>query len=312
MSTKKPPVHLGVQGSDPNLAKYKADLERRNAERQASRVPGPDIAAAMTYDPKRDGPTTMQHLGEVHRRLEESSMPQEESKPRLSDGTLAGLAALQQQVEKVKAAQAPAAAPAEAPKPESTKPAPPAETKTEDKKADLSEVDDLALDRILSMTALRDREDAINNEKERAAVEKRVKPIDIMQGILDGEYTQLVPVVPARLDVLYRTVSPAEDQAIRLYVFKLTSTDGRLESVATDLYQLLTLTAGIVMISGKRLPDHFTREGFTIKVNEETLGLKLNLILSCPMPLIHALGVHQFWFDQRVRKAFTTVDLGNG
>ncbi len=308
---KKPPVQLGVQGTDPNLSKYKADLERRAAERQAARTPGPDIAAAMTYDPRRDGPTTMQHLGDVHRRLEESAMSQsEESKPRLSEGTLAGLAALQQQVEKTRAAAAPSeAAPAPAPATEK-----PAEPKAEDKpsRADLSEVDDLAMERILSMTALRDREDAINNEKERAAVEKRVKPIDIMQGILEGEYKQLVPVVPDKLEVLYRTVSPAEDQAIRLYVFKLTSTDGRLESVATDLYQLLTLTAGIVMISGKQLPEHFTREGFKLKVNEETLGLKLNLILSYPMPLVHTLSVHQFWFDQRVRKAFTTIDLGNG
>jgi hypothetical protein len=309
MSTKKPPVQIGVQGTDPNLAKYKGDIERRNAERKAAKPPGPDFGAALAYDPKRDGPTTIQHLGDVHRQIEESSVSQEEAKPRLSEGTIAGLAALQSQVEKVRAA-----APAPAPTPAAEeKPAAKEEPKTDTKdRKDFAEVDDMALDRILSMTALRDREDAINNDKEREAAEKRVEPIDVMQGILDGEYKQVVPVVPGKLDVVYRTVSPAEDQAIRLYIFKLTSTDGRLESVATDLYSLLTLTAGIVMISGKQLPAHFTREGFTIKVNEETLGLKLNLILSYPMPLIHALSVHQFWFDQRVRKAFTTVDLGNG
>ena len=59
MSTKKPPVQIGVQGTDPNLAKYKGDIERRNAERKAAKPPGPDFGAALAYvlQYKRDGQT---------------------------------------------------------------------------------------------------------------------------------------------------------------------------------------------------------------------------------------------------------------
>lgn len=317
MTTKKPPVHVGAGipvGNDPNLARYREDIERRNAERQAKRPMGPDIAAAVAYDPRRDGRATVETIGAVHRSLEEKPAMAEEKKPAFSDATLAGLAALKAATDSQLAA-----APAPAPKPASpdAKTELPPEKRVEgtDKKPEeskTSEPDDLQIDRLLGLTALRDRNDIINNDREREAADARAGGVDVMQGILDGEYTQVVPVVPGKLDVTYRTVSPAEDQAIRLYIFKLTSTDGRYESVAAELYALLTLTCGLVQLNGNRLPAHHTREGFTVKVNEEVLAAKLNLVLGYPLPLLHALSTHQFWFDQRVRKAFTTVDLGNG
>lgn len=313
MTTKKPPVHVGAGipvGNDPNLARYREDIERRNAERQAKRPVGPDIAAAVAYDPRRDGRTTMEKIGAVHRSLEEKPAMAEEKKPAFSDATLSGLAALKAATEQQLAAATPAPK-AEAPKAE----LPPEKRVDEPKKPEeskTSEPDDLQIDRILGLTALRDRNDVINNDRERDAADARAGGVDVMQGILNGEYTQVVPVVPGKLDVTYRTVSPAEDQAIRLYIFKLTSTDGRYESVATELYALLTLTCGLVQLNGERLPAHYTREGYAVKVNEDILGAKLNLVLGYPLPLLHALSTHQFWFDQRVRKAFTTVDLGNG
>lgn len=326
MSDKKPkgPVFLGTKptDADPNLEQARKAVEARNAERLEKKPAGPDILAAQgMYDAKRDGPMTISQLGQSQKAFEGVPPEQQPRPTTVSDETAKGLQLFRSEADKERqrleemaaqtatptppAAPAPQAAPASAPKPEP--------------RSSAEGPDDLEFDRLMAFGAQRPQ-DPINNDAERKAVEERVKkhPIDLLAAILDGEITQLVPIVPGVLEVVYRVVTPEEDHAIRLHIFEVTSKQGRLEALASELYQLLVLTASVERINGTQLPSHLTRNptSYELIVNMESLISKSRYFLSRPMPLVNAMSVHGFWFEQRVRKAFSTASqedlLGNG
>ncbi len=310
MNKKTGPVGVGVESSDGDgvLARYAKGAKSRTEATRAATPPGPDVLGVdALYDPKRDGSRTIAQMASHQAAIAAHGAPPEgQQAPVFSPETVAGLTALKAEVEKNAASKA-AEAQAQG-KPAAEAPGEPAAPKT----APQPEMDDYAFDRLLNLAGTKDREDLINNERERDAVDKRVEPIDVLDGIAFGEYRQIVPIVPGKLNVSYRSVSPQEDQAIRLYILKLTAADGRYETVSSDLYSLLTLACGISQINTSKLPEHFTRKGIGLEVDETTLVIKGNLLLAYPIVLVHALGTHQFWFERRVRKAFVTVDLGNG
>lgn len=325
MSDKKPkgPVFLGTKptDTDPNLDQVRKGVEARNAERLEKKPTGPDILAAQgMYDPKRDGPMTISQLGQSQKAFE--GVPPEQARPTtVSDETAKGLQLFRTEADKERqrleemAAQAPAI-PQAAPAPPSV---PQKEAPKAEPRSSAEGPDDLEFDRLMAFGAQRPQ-DPINNDAERKAVEERVKkhPIDLLNAILDGEITQLVPIIPGTLEVVYRVVTPEEDHAIRLHIFEVTSKQGRLEALASELYQILVLTASIERINGNQLPVHVTRNPNTyeLTVNLEALLSKSRYFLSRPIPLVNSLSVHGFWFEQRVRKAFSTASqedlLGNG
>ena len=163
---------------------------------------------------------------------------------------------------------------------------------------------DLLLERVKS--------DVINNERERKEIEKRVEPIDLGQGLVTGEWTQTVPIKEGVLTVKFRTLSAQENEAFRALIFRWNAEDPQAINLSSERFGLMQTVAAIVSISGNAFPSHMRREGARLVFDEEIFLTKYYQVSSYAAPLIHALGTHAFWFDQRVRKMFTSDNLKNG
>lgn len=342
------PTHPAArQRENPTVAKYKATVAERAAAMRAERPGVPDLATAdQLYKPGKDGPMTIAQIGQAHKTMA-ATPPEERQERGLSPQTVAGLQALQSAMQEQRKqmndespmpglptpAQAPTAAAAPSPvtatpvetvqpaqppvaaAPASSTPAsssPVADAMASEKKARvsdaLSELDDLEFERVLRGM----QKDVINNEREREAVRARVKPIDLIRGISTGEFTQEVPVIPDVLVVRYRTITPLENQSIRLVLFKMFDEDKRRENLGAELFGLMQTVCSVLMINGTSFGQHLKGEGYNLEFDEAGFVAKFKRFLLMPMPMIHALGTHGFWFEQRVREAFTTDHLKNG
>lgn len=325
------------------VEKYKAGILERAAQQQqqrSDRPAFPNIAAAdQLYKPGKDGPMTIAQIAQAQNTMSSggSSNPEERRERGLSPQTVAGLQALQSAMQEQRTNMNPdtpnnlptpaMAAPNAQPAPPPPAPAPtpvappaaPAEPATptsdptaSDKKARvsdaLSELDDLEFERVLRGM----QKDVINNEREREAVRSRVKPIDIIKGISTGEFTQDVPIIPNTLLVKYRTITPMENQAVRLILFRMFDEDKRREALGAELFGLMQTVCSVSMINGASFGQHLKGEGYNLEFDESGFTAKFKRFLLMPMPMIHALGTHGFWFEQRVREAFTTDHLKNG
>lgn len=340
---QKPPIVLDPthpaarQSENPVVAKYKASVAERAAALRAERPGIPDLATAdQLYKPGKDAPMTIAQIGQAHKTMT-GAPPEERQERGLSPQTIAGLHALQSAMQEqrkqmsdetpsqslptpaqaVNAAPPPSiaapAAPAPQQPPAPAQPSTPvADTMASEKKARvsdaLSELDDLEFERVLRGM----QKDIINNDKEREAVRSRVKPIDIIKGISTGEFTQEVPIIPNALVVRYRTITPLENQSVRLVLFKMFDEDKRRENLGAELFGLMQTVCSVQMINGTSFGQHLKGEGYNLEFDEAGFVAKFKRFLLMPMPMIHALGTHGFWFEQRVREAFTTDHLKNG
>ena len=313
-------------GANQQVQSYKDGIAARAAAQREQRPAVPNLAQANElYKPGKDGPMTLAQIGEAQRRMESGETPKESGDRALSPQTIAGLQALhgamqaQRKETPVSEPQLPtmpmpqvAPAPAASPEPVSA-PAPAADNKAEDEKKarlrdTLSEMDDLEFDRVLRSV----QQDAINNERERKAVKERVKPLDIIAGISTGTFTQDVPIIPDTLVVKFRTITAMENQAIRLMLFRMIDEDKRKENISAELYGLMQTVCAVANINNQALPPHIKGEGYKSTFDEEGFLLKFNQFIRFPLVLLHAIGTHGYWFEQRVREAFTADHLKNG
>jgi hypothetical protein len=307
------PKYVGMkppQSPDAVVQKYKQGLKERAAaagKKSRGEVTIPNIASAeKAYNPSKDRPMTLANIGQAQQNM--AKVTDGKAKGTLSTETLAGLRELKEITDKERAKMEPVAQETEktdpkpemAPEPEKEKPTPAAQTDA------LASMDDLELELMMS----RIRSDVINNDKERKAVEARLKDIDLSEGLATGEFTQLVPVVPGKLEIMYRTVSQVENDNFRRILFNWNAEDARAQTLAGERYGLMQTIAAVVRINGNEMPKHFDLSNK--QFDEKTFLSKFELVSSYPTPLIHCLGVHAFWFDQRVRKLFTADALKNG
>lgn len=175
----------------------------------------------------------------------------------------------------------------------------------------LSSLDDLEFERLLRGI----QNDVINNEKQRESVKKRVKDIDLIAGLANNEFTQEVEIVPG-LRVIYRSISAEESSQLRLILYNMTAKDKRLETVAAELLGLLQTVCAVTRLNGTAFPPHMISktQGGPTEFDENAFTAKYETFRRYPVALIHALGTHGFWFDQRVRELFAHAGeaLGNG
>lgn len=327
MANRRPPIVLDPKHPaaprpvNPQVAAYKKGVEERAAAQRAAKPPVPNLAQANElYRPGKDRPMTMASIGDAQKAMERGEKPPEERG--LSQDTIRGLEALHGAMQAQRSQSqmsdpqtplptppmpeaAPAAAPA-APKPD--EPAKPDDAKKAKLRDTLAEMDDLEFDRVLRSV----QQDAINNEKEREAVKKRVKPIDLLAGISSGVFVQDVPIIPETLIVRYRTITALENQSIRLMLFKMIDEDKRRENIAAELYGLMQTVCAVHMINNKALPPHLKGEGYNAEFDEDGFNLKFKQFVRYPLVMLHAIGTHGYWFEQRVREAFTTDLVKNG
>lgn len=232
-------------------------------------------------------------------------------RPTLKPETVAGLKALHEA-----AAAQNAAAP---PPPEPTAAPPTAETAekkksvtrmSDEEKDELAQSSDIDFD--LMMNRL--RSDVINNPEEKKAIESRLKPMDLSDGLLTGEWKQHVPIHPGKLEVVFRTITPLENEEIRKHLLEEVLKDERASRFAGERYGFMQTVAAVHSINGQELPRHLSAvdKGVGRKFMWDTFGKKVDIFMAYPGPLIQALGTHAYWFDLRVRMLFTTAALKNG
>lgn len=317
MTEKKAPVIIGP-GIDPNtdpvLGRYKGGIAERTAAARAAKPKIGNLAQANeAFKPGRDGPMTIGQITEAQRQAETS-----DAKSGLSAATIAGMQAIAKAAEasrSVKAAEPPKEKRMEekpTPSPEST----PAQEKERAKVAEtLETMDDFEIERILRGI----QNDVINNTRERDHVNdpenKRLSEIDFTAGIAEGEFTQIVDVVPGKLKVHYRTMTSMESQAIRLWIFNQVAEKPTLEKISGEMYGLGMIVATVTQIGGTKMPDHLKRSGqgtYSAAFDDQAFANKYDMFARMPLPVIHAVGTHGQWFDLRVRQLFTTDYAKNG
>lgn len=315
MSTKDPKF-VGVDPDTPDgvVSSYRQRIKSRTAQMRKERPKIGDLAEAdALFKPGQDQPMT---IGQVTQAADRMRSGGEEPKPALSDETIAGLRQLHEASTKIREQQK--MNESEEPVKMPTKPAIDREedeeqTPTDTKKAiaadALAGLDDLEFERLMSGI----QHDVINNQEQRAAVDKLVEPFDLARCLANGDWTQVVPVVPDKLSVTFRLVTPYENQMMRLMLFGWVDKDPRLDSVAGDIYSLMMVVASIVQIGTSKLPDHLVGpESTSVEFNEEIFEKKYQMISRYPSPLIHMLGVHSAWTDQRAREAMRVTNLKGG
>lgn len=303
MTTKEPRFFgLGPDSSDPVVSAYKKGVAERTAVRQQEKgAQIPDLVSAdATFKPGRDNPMTIESIGAAQRAMESSAKGEEPRQPGLRPETVAGLEAMHKHAEAHYAER-----PSE-PRPEPVQRSP-ASSEKEDLREKLENLDSLELQRM----AQRINEDVINNVREREAVRKRLKPIDLDEGISTGVFKQIVPVVPGKLTVTYRSLVPYEERMIRALLFKMVSDDPRLEAMDGEVYGLMQVTASVMQINSTLFPEHLKGTAYKPEFDESIFLEKFTKFSMFPAQLISAIGAHAYWFDQRVRELFATENLKN-
>jgi hypothetical protein len=297
------------------------------AKRRADKPPIGNLAEAdAAYKPARDGKMTIGAVLESQKRVSQMA---DGEKSGLSPQTISGMQAIAKASAEARAQKPAAPQPPLAPPPKKEtkmsseieaqsepRKEQPAPTKQQKDVAEALEVmDDFEIERLMRGI----QNDVINNTKERDHVNDpangRLSEIDFAAGVAEGEFTQIVDVIPRRLKVHYRTLSPMEMQAIRLWIFDQVTKDPRLDKISGEMYGLGMLVASVMQIGGTKYPDHLKRHGqgtYSAEFDDDAFGKKYHMFARMPQQLIHAVGTHGQWFDLRVRQMFTTDHAKNG
>ena len=323
---KKGPVVVGPKvdlTKDPHLQRVKAGVEARAAQARAARPPIGNLAQAdKQSSPGKDGPMTIELITSAQRAVDNGEKPAGGGlKPETVEAIKAVAAASQAARDKlVPKSQQPKPPAPVAPKKETrmTDAAPEPEKKPTEKKptedearklrTQLDEIDDLDVERIMRGI----QNDVINNEKERKAAKERASEIDFANGMANNEFTQDVDIIPDKLKVTFRTITPLENQGIRLWLIQRATEDPRFDKLAGEVYGLALVVASIVKIGGTQYPQHLSGQAPNQEFDVEAFVTKYDRFIKMPAPLIHALATHSQWFDLRVREMFTTDYAKNG
>lgn len=275
---------------------YKQGIIERNKARQGapSGAPIPNLAEAnVMYDVDRDGPATLAQMAKAQKTLNSEDDEPKEPRVQLAPQTVEGLKALKEATEKAQEGQ-------------------------ELQKEPLPREDDPELldDDLAAYPALGGFQgdvDPVKNDKERQAIAERVSPIDITEGLVNGEFRQHVPIVPGKFEVVFRTASPVEFQRARMLLVDMIDKDPALEIVLQELLSLTSLVAQIESINGKEEDRHMVGDSqYSAEFDAPTFQRKLNKYLRYPAPMIYSLGAHCDWFQTRVKECFTSENLKNG
>lgn len=148
-------------------------------------------------------------------------------------------------------------------------------------------------------------ERVLNNKKRRQDIEARCAPMSIEDLILRDEVQQLVPIIPGKFEVLYRSMTPEENLFIKRYVSK---DQGQSDQYVLEKFGLCQLVCTVVAINGRPMPEFRKADG---EVDEKAFEVKLKMLLKKSGYVAADLGLNYAWFDVRVRKLLNPDALGN-
>lgn len=263
----------------------------------------PKLAEAAALVDKNGPPKTIAQLGAAAAAANQPEVEASAPAGGLSPATLSGLAAIRDAAEGKAKKEKPVEKQTDKTPVVEAEPEPPPPPKGSD-----IPLDDFDLERLLNQA----REDILNNKEQQELIAKQVAPIDLKAGITTGVFEQKVPIIPDILEVVYRSVTPFEYQAIRIELIDMVEENPKLESVSPELYSALATACSVKQVNGDSWPPILSVTNGVPSIVEGSLQRRLHKLLMMPAPLMHSISVHSNWFDFRCREALKVVQLKNG
>lgn len=149
-------------------------------------------------------------------------------------------------------------------------------------------------------------EELTEGEKVRAAVEERCSELDIGAYLMGGELLQRVPVVPGKLEVVFRTITDLEETYIDSDLENYVNAMDRKFIRAVNEW---SLAAHLHSVNGQSWPSTIDGDG---TVNDESMKVRLKRVRKLHTPVMNMLLANLAWFLDRVNNALTVETLGNG
>jgi hypothetical protein len=140
------------------------------------------------------------------------------------------------------------------------------------------------------------------NRERREAIEKRCTPMDVEELLIRGEIHQVVPIIPGKLEVDFRSMSGAEDLFVKRRLFGLKTS----AQAVLDTLTVMNLTCSLTSINRRPLPTHLDKDN---DIDDTLFEAKMKLLLRLPIQLLADLSVNYSWFDRRVKKLFVTDEI---
>lgn len=175
----------------------------------------------------------------------------------------------------------------------------------EEKKELLENLDDFALEQY-RQTTLRDM---LNNDEQKEIIEKRCKPLDLAELIIEGRVSQRVVIVPGVFEPEFQSYTGNEDLILKRLLAMESKSLRVSDRYHLDKYSLMGLTVALKSVNKVQLPHH---EDETGRFNEELFWKKFEIVSKFNYHMLASLIVNFYWFDMRVRKLFVAEELGNG
>jgi hypothetical protein len=175
----------------------------------------------------------------------------------------------------------------------------------EERKELLNDMDEFDLTRFRDATL----RDMLNNNEQREIIEARLKPLDIVDLIIQNRVSQVVPIIPNKFEPELQSYSGEEDLAIKRLIMEETKSLEPSDRYILDKYSAMGLTVALRSINKKQLPDYVDQNG---DFDDKLFWVKFNIVVKFPFHMLASLAVNWFWFDMRVRRLFVAEQLGNG
>lgn len=178
--------------------------------------------------------------------------------------------------------------------------------KAEERAAETKKTDEEDVFAMFDFGGRSEAERVLNNKKRRKEIEDRCQPMSLDDLILKDEVQQVVPVVPGKFEITFRSMTPDESLFIKRYVAKETIQN---DQYLMEKFSLCQIACSLLAINGRPLPDHRTMDG---TVEEKNFEVKLKAVMKKSAYVLADIGINYAWFDIRVRKLLNSGDLGNG
>jgi len=142
------------------------------------------------------------------------------------------------------------------------------------------------------------------------AVESRLEPLDFGD-VLTGAATQVVAIVPGKLDVTYRMSSTGHRGAIVTAMQEKFGHAGVMSPEGAFHQQIFRLCCGLAAIAEGELPDPLP-DKLKQQFSKNVLDGNIKAILSLPDPVFWLVWFNFTWFEVRVQETLTLEALKNG
>lgn len=155
--------------------------------------------------------------------------------------------------------------------------------------------------------AVEEEEVLTTTEKLQRAIEGRIDAIDIGEYLMSGEVKQSVPIIPGKLEVVFRTVSDLEESHIDNLISKEPS-DLTNRQFLRKMNEY-ALVIHIHSVNGNKWPTIQNGDG---TVNDQSIEARLKHVRKLSSPVFNLLTQNLAWFTERVNEGLTASALGNG